>query len=42
MIEGPQAMVRGAAMYGGLMYLLANLPNNSKVPAVQQDYPVDF
>jgi hypothetical protein len=43
LIEGPQAMVRGAAMYGGLMYLLANLPNNSKVPAVQQDYPVvDF
>jgi hypothetical protein len=41
LLEGPQAMVRGAVTYGGLMYLLANLPMNSKAP-VPQDYPVDF
>jgi len=41
--EGPAAMLRGAATYGGMMYVLANgFGPPGKGTPVPQDYPIDF
>ena len=40
--EGPKAMVRGAVVYGGIMYLLSGNLMEKKEPFQYQEEPVDF
>jgi len=40
--EGPQAMLRGAVIYGGLMYLLSGNLSLRKDPSAYQEERLDF
>ena len=40
--EGPQAMIRGAIMYGGLMYLLSGNLTEKKQPFQYMEETIDF
>lgn len=40
--EGPQAMVRGAVIYGGLVYMLSGGLRSKKEPFEYQEQPLEF